>query len=112
VIVFRYDAPLFYANAEHFAARVRAVIQRGSPPVHAFVLEAVGIDDIDYTGIQVLAELDAELAARHISVAVAHPFGRLGTELSTGSLRQRFAGRVFERIDDAVRAMQPPAARN
>jgi MFS superfamily sulfate permease-like transporter len=106
VPVFRFDAPLFYANAQHFAARARAVIADAGQPVRALVIEAVGIDDVDFTGTQVLTELDDELRARGVTLAIAHPFGRLGTELTAGSLVQRFQGRVFNSVDDAVAALQ------
>ncbi len=106
VPVFRFDAPLFYANAQHFAARARAVIAEAGQPVRALVVEAVGIDDVDFTGMQVLTELDDELRARGVTLAIAHPFGRLGTELTAGSLVQRFQGRVFNSVDDAVAALQ------
>ncbi|MGO9177854.1 MAG: SulP family inorganic anion transporter [Candidatus Limnocylindrales bacterium] len=100
--VFRYDAPLFYANAQHFADRLRAVIRESGEPVRAVVVEAVGIDDLDFTGAKVLAEIDTELAGQGTTLALAHPFGRLGTELTAGSLAQRFRGRVFNSVDDAV----------
>ncbi len=110
VRVFRYDAPLFYANAQHFAARVRAVVDDAREPVRALVIEAIGIDDVDFTGAQVLSELDGELAARKVVLAFAHPFGRLGTELNTGTLRARFEGRVFNSVDDAIAALRPGAS--
>ena len=106
VVVFRFDAPLFYANAQHFAERTRDVISEAPAPVHTFVVEAVGIDDLDFTGMQFLAELDDALRSRHVALVIAHPFGRLGTELASGSLSQRFAGRVFNSVDDAVTASQ------
>jgi MFS superfamily sulfate permease-like transporter len=106
VVVFRFDAPLFYANAQHFADRIRAVMGEAPGPVHTLVVEAVGIDDLDFTGMHILAELDDALRARDVVVVIAHPFGRLGTELTSGSLAQRFVGRVFNSVDDAVAASQ------
>ncbi len=104
VVVFRFDAPLFYANAQHFADRIRAVMVDAPEPVHTFVVEAVGIDDLDFTGMHILAELDDALRARDVTLVIAHPFGRLGDELTSGSLAERFAGRVFNNVDDAVAA--------
>ncbi len=101
ISVFRFDAPLFYANAEHFAARVRDVLPGGGDG-RGLVIEAVGIDDLDFTGAHVLGELDDELRRRGITVMIAHPFGRLGTELTTGSLAARFRGRVWNSVDEAV----------
>jgi len=109
VRVFRYDAPLFYANAQHFAERVRSVIRDAPEPVHTFVVEAVGIDDLDFTGMQVLAELDDELHAQRVLMVFAHPFAHLGDELSSGSLASRFRGRVFNSVDEAVAAPAVPA---
>jgi SulP family sulfate permease len=105
VRVFRFDAPLFYANAQHFAERIRAEIAGSPEGIRGLVVEAVGIDDLDFTGSQMLAEVDDELRARDVTLAIAHPFGRLGTELTTGSLSSRFAGRVFNNVDDAVAAL-------
>ncbi len=105
VRVFRYDAPLFYANAQHFAERVRSVLAEAPEAVHTFVVEAVGMDDLDFTGMQVLAELDDELRVQGVLMVFAHPFGRLGDELSTGSLATRFGGRVFNSVDEAVAAL-------
>jgi high affinity sulfate transporter 1 len=104
VRVYRFDAPLFYANAQHFAGRIRSVITDASVPVTTLVLEAVGIDDLDFTGEQVLAEIDDRLGAQGVTLVIAHPFGRLGTELTEGSLAERFAGRVFDSVDEAVAA--------
>src|SRR4029077_20630359 len=77
VVVFRFDAPLFYANAQHFVDRAWAVIRGAPEPVHAFVVEAVGIDDLDFTGMHMLAELDDTLRSRDVKLLIAHPFGRL-----------------------------------
>ena len=106
VVVFRFDAPLFYANAEHFADRVRALILADPEPVRRIVVEAVGIDDLDFTGMHILAELDDALGAGHVSLVIAHPFGRLGNELTAGSLAERFRGRVFNSVDEAVAATE------
>ena len=113
VRVFRFDAPLFYANAQHFAERIRVEIAGALEHIHGFVVEAVGIDDIDFTGARMLAELDDELLGRGVTLTIAHPFGRLGRELTAGSLASRFAGRVFNTVDDAVAALEagvPPGA--
>jgi len=56
--------------------------------------------------MHILAELDDALRPRDVALVIAHPFGRLGTELTSGSLARRFAGRVFNSVDDAVAASQ------
>jgi SulP family sulfate permease len=104
IAVFRFDAPLFYANAQHFVERIRGLLAEPPSEVRTVIIEAVGIDDLDFTGMEVLAELDAALAGRNVALLIAHPFGRLGDELTAGSLAVQFRGRVFNSVDEAVAA--------
>jgi MFS superfamily sulfate permease-like transporter len=56
LIVYRFGVGLFYANAARFAEEIVALQDVPEPPVW-FVLHAVAIDDVDYTGGQTLFEL-------------------------------------------------------
>lgn len=64
LIVYRFGAGLFFENASHFDARVRAVVEEARVPVHTVVLDAAAMDDIDYTGADVLRRPAAGLRAR------------------------------------------------
>ena len=69
VLVVLFATPLWYANANHFrdaaARRARATRRR---PARAVVLDALGMSDIDYTGVagaaDVLDELDTGIDSR------------------------------------------------
>jgi sulfate permease, SulP family len=71
LIVFRFSAPLFFANAARFRADVRALVDTADPPVRWFVLDASGIDDIDTTGAKALREVIERLQAAGVAIGVA-----------------------------------------
>ena len=71
LIVFRYDADLFYANANRFVDDIEALIDHAPDPVRWVVLDAGAMDDIDYSAGISLAGLLDYLDARHITFALA-----------------------------------------
>lgn len=71
LILFRWDAPLFFANADSFRARVLdAVDEAPARPVWV-VVAAEPITDVDTTAAEMIHELDTELAARGVELAFA-----------------------------------------
>ncbi len=76
LMLFRFDAPLFFANAGIFHNRVLGRIKGAPTPVRRFVLCAEPMIDVDTTAADILGELIDELRAREIEFAVAeikHP---------------------------------------
>jgi SulP family sulfate permease len=55
LLVYRFDAPLFFANADRFAARVQSLAAHAPHPVRWFVFDLVSVSDIDYTAGRALA---------------------------------------------------------
>ena len=70
LVVYRYDSPLFFANAEHFA-RALAASTRPRTPVHWFLLNAEANIEVDLTAADALDELRRNVAERSIVFAVA-----------------------------------------
>jgi MFS superfamily sulfate permease-like transporter len=69
-ILFRFDAPLFFANARTFREQIRRLA--GSEPPPAWIIVAAEpITDVDTTAADMLEDLDQELNARGISLAFA-----------------------------------------
>ena len=108
VVVVLFAAPLYYANAEHFRAQLRAALARGDAHPRVLVLDVVGMHDIDFTGCQVLSRLFDELDQRHIVVGIARAGEHLVRNLERGGLLERVGGRSYESVDEAVRALSPP----
>lgn len=71
LVIYRYDAPLCFANADNFRRRALAAIRAESTPVEWFVLNTEAIVEIDITAVDMLIELHRELTAQQITVAMA-----------------------------------------
>jgi high affinity sulfate transporter 1 len=70
LIIFRFDEELFFANAPNFRDAVRVAV-KVDPSVRRVLLDAEGINDIDITGLDTLAELKDELAQANIELYLA-----------------------------------------
>ena len=105
LVVFRFDAPLFFANANWFADQIRGLVASGDPPVRWVVLDAAGITDIDTTAADVLVDLVHDLTEAGSGLMVADPPGRVLDQLDRYGLTGTFgANRFFDTVDQAVAA--------
>ncbi|MDP2287671.1 MAG: SulP family inorganic anion transporter [Actinomycetota bacterium] len=107
LIVFRYDAELFYANASSFVDDVERLIDSAPTPVEWLILDASSLDDIDYSaGIAVAGLLDF-LKARNVTFALARADSGLTTTLQKYGLMDRIsADRIYGNLSDAVQAFE------
>ena len=64
LIVYRFGADLFYANADRFADEVRALVADAPTPVRWFVIDCAAVFDIDYTAARTVRDLFDELTRR------------------------------------------------
>jgi sulfate permease, SulP family len=111
VMVYLVYSPLWYGNANYVMARVREIVDAESEPLHAFVLDANAISDIDYTGATAFAGLVSDLESRGIAVAAARASHLVHHDLRhSGLLRELLAKRLFQSVDDAVKAISGPPA--
>jgi high affinity sulfate transporter 1 len=69
LVLYRFDAPLFFANADYFRARVRALTRPGE--TKWIIVAAEPITDIDTTAGEIVRKLHDELAADGIELALA-----------------------------------------
>ena len=105
LLVYRYDSPLFFANAEDFLARARRVIDEADPPVRWFLLNTEAMIEIDITAADALETLRAELADRGIVLALARMKQELRKELAPSGLVERIGeDKVFPTLPTAVAA--------
>ena len=73
IAVYRWEAPLFFANCSSFRNQVRAIVREGD--VSWVVIQCEAITDIDVSAGQMLEQLDLELNARGVHMAfveIAH----------------------------------------
>ena len=71
LVLFRWDAPLFFANAEFFRERILDAVAKSPTPVRWLVVAAEPVTSVDVTACDTVAELDQALHARGIELCFA-----------------------------------------
>jgi high affinity sulfate transporter 1 len=90
LVIVRFDAPLFFANAELFAAFVMRSVADAPSPVRWVAIAAEPITDVDTSAAEVVERLDDELAARGIRLVFAELKGPVKDRLTHYGLGDRF----------------------
>jgi MFS superfamily sulfate permease-like transporter len=75
IVVYRWEAPLFFANAGSFREQIRKIVREQRPSW--VVLQCEAITDVDVTAAEMLEQLDNELNAAGTHLAFAEMRGRL-----------------------------------
>ncbi|KXS91658.1 sulfate transporter [Microcystis aeruginosa NIES-88] len=105
LVLYRYDAPLCFANAENFRKRAIAAIEAEKVPVEWFVLNAEAILDIDITAVDMLKELHRELIGSGITFAMARVKQDLYQQLKKGDLSETISTeRIYPTLEEAIEA--------
>ena len=104
LVVFRYDSPLFFANAENFLERAIQAVDDAEQPVKWFLLNAEANTEIDLTAVDALEELRTRLEQRGVSFAMARVKQDLYRRLEpTGFIERVSAENIFATLPTAVR---------
>ena len=115
LVLFRWDAPLFFANAEFFEQQVLAAVDASPTPVRRIVVAAEPVTSVDVTAADALAELDDKLAKAGIDLCFAELKDPVKDKLRRFGLYERFGDDgFFPTIGSAVDAycadhgLEPP----
>lgn len=104
LVVFRYDSPLFFANAENFLEQAEQAVNEEKEPVEWFLLNAEANTEIDLTAVDMLEELRVRLEQRGITFALARVKQDLYRSLEpTGFINRVGESNVFATLPTAVR---------
>jgi SulP family sulfate permease len=107
LMVYRYDSPLFFANAEDFRRRALAAVAGATEPVRWFVLNVEAIVEIDIDAVDVLEEVRKDLSGRGIVFAVARMKQDLRSDLDRTDLLKRIGeDHIFPTLPTAVDAFR------
>jgi SulP family sulfate permease len=105
LLVYRYDAPLCFANAEDFRSRALQAVSNAATPVRWFVLNVEANVEVDSTAISSLDRLRSELTDRGIVFALARVKQDLRDAFrASGLLESIGAERMFMTLPSAVDA--------
>ena len=109
LVIYRFDGPLFFANAQLLADDIVAATADGAAPepVRWVVIDAETIGDVDSTGAGTLADLADALRGRGITLALARVKSAVAEYLSRAGVMDKVgADLLFIEVDDAVAAFE------
>jgi MFS superfamily sulfate permease-like transporter len=89
IVVYRWEAPLFFANSSSFRNQIRQIV--ATRHVSWIVVQCEAVTDLDVSAAQMLEQLDQELNAQHVHMA----FVEMRTRLQ--EVVQRYG--LFETLD-------------
>ena len=115
LVVYRYDAPLFFANAEDFRRRALAAADGATGSLHWFVLNVEANVEVDFTALEALDAVREEIVSRGAAFALARVKQDLLTRLEAFGLAGKIGPELlFPTLPTAVQAYKdrtkdPPA---
>lgn len=107
LLVFRYDSPLFFANAEHFLRDARAAIADTTPTPAWLLLNMEAIIQVDVTGLDALDQLTRECADLNIVIALVRVKLSINRLLMRHGVGERIgADHIYPTLPTAVEAFE------
>jgi high affinity sulfate transporter 1 len=95
LVLFRWDAPLFFANAELFQDCVLQAIDASPTPVKRLIVAAEPVTSIDVTSADMLAELQHKLSSAGIELHFAEMKDPVKDKLRRFEIFDLFGGNIF-----------------
>ena len=107
LVLYRFGAALFYANASLFADEVLGLVGPDDSRVRWLVVDAEAITNVDYSAARMVRQLHTELVRRRIVVALARVPLSLKADLDRHLLTEIIGtARLFDRLHDALAAFE------
>jgi SulP family sulfate permease len=108
LIVYRFDAPLFFANADVFKNDIRSLVAGARHPVQQVVVNAEGITDMDVTGAEALDRVIADLHEDDIRFTMARVRTSLRQTIKEIGLEEKIGtDNFFLQVAEAASGFQP-----
>jgi MFS superfamily sulfate permease-like transporter len=105
-VIYRFDAPLFFANSRTFREQIRG-IAAAAPRPRWIIVASEPITDVDTTAAEMLEELDLELNARGTSLVFAEMKDPVRSKVERYELTDTIDPQhFFPTITQAVKAYQ------
>jgi high affinity sulfate transporter 1 len=95
LLIVRYDAPLFFANAPDFGRRLQEMLRASDRPVHRVLVVANAVTDIDSTGAEILDHVLVDLESKGLAFAFAGLKGPVKDRLRAYGLYERIGDDNF-----------------
>jgi high affinity sulfate transporter 1 len=103
LVIYRFGAPLFYANANRFSEEIRDLVEQAPEPLRWLIVDAGPITRVDYTAARVVRQLHEDLARRGIRLAFAHVEPSLRADLDRHHLTEEIGpAQIFDTLHEAL----------
>ena len=107
LIAYRFYAPLLFANAEHFARRIRSLVAESTQPVKWVLVDVQAVTEIDVNGAEVVQQLVEDLAAQGVALKFARANRPLRAAVERIGLREHLRQEwLFSSVHAAVEAFR------
>lgn len=107
LIVYRFDAPLYFANARHMTRRIRELLSKADDKVKWLVIDAEAMNYVDGTAVETLRKLHRELSEQNVTLAMARVKALLRRIFqNTGTTELLGPENFFPTVRSAVRAFR------
>ncbi len=111
LVLYRFGAALFYANASRFADEIRAIVGPAPTSVRWLIVDAEAITNIDYSAARVVVELKKELTRAGVVCGFARVPWNTRADFDRHHLTDAISpSLIFNRLHDAVDAYEKQQA--
>ncbi len=105
LVMYRFGAALFYANAGLFSDQIRSLVGPAPSAVRWLVVDAEAITNVDFTAARVVRELQQDLVQSGVTLGFARVSVSLRSDLDRHRLTEVIGPEhLFDRLHDAIRA--------
>ena len=110
LLVYRFSAPLFFANCMLFRDRIEALVAAATSPLKAVIVDGGAIHDVDIMACEMLADLEADLGERGICLLFANVRDRVRRDVERALPPLPEGPQVsFPTVAEAAAAVAAPA---
>ena len=110
LVIYRFGASLFYANATRFVEEIGSLVGQAPEPVRWLVVDAGPISRVDYTAARSVRQLQEDLTRRGIRLAFVHVGSYLRADLDRHYLTEAIGPAwLFDSLHEALAVVQPRA---
>ncbi|MGA8503762.1 MAG: SulP family inorganic anion transporter [Candidatus Sulfotelmatobacter sp.] len=107
LILYRFSAPLYYANANRFAEETRMLAASAPSPLHWLIVDAGAITHVDFTAARVVCELQKDLSAQGTGLVFAHVQWDIKPDLDRHHLTEVIGpDRIFDSLHEAIAVLR------
>ncbi len=107
LVIYRFGAPLFYANANRFSEEVQMLATSAPSLLHWLIVDAGAITHVDFTAARAVREVRESLSAQGTGLVFAHVQSDLKPDLDRHHLTEDIGpSRIFESLHQALAALR------